>query len=619
MKKRYFKVLSFVLALMCFFTVANVNGLGYTYDHKGNVIYSTEGLTVNQTPYIYSDLGIDNMGKLNNPTDLFIYEHHFTREKIIYLLDGGNANSSIPSTLFVLNENLQKTEEYNYFIYDPADFTDEELMNIKSLGKAVVKGSSAPSTPEGTPEGGDENTGNGENQGGEGNAPAGQNEGDDSLVDENGLLKQHNEFTSVAELRKNSLAKLYILGANAVYRSYKRNSLPYTDYLYICDTGNNQVLVVDYESYDATHKTFKIVDIITSPKEELGEAQFRPSKTIVDAAGRIYVIATDVREGIMEFSAEGDFNRYIGTNYVKMSAWDIFWRNFSTESQLAGTDLILQTSFTGMAYKNNMIYATSYAIQSNGQITDDKNMIKKINPSGKDVLRRNGYTIPMGDFKYHKSNDGYAYNPSNLECIAVNEYGVYTVVDSNRDRLFTYDNEGNLLYISGGTGTQIDKISSPKAIQYLGENLLVLDSDKKAIIVFEPTDIAKVINSAIKCEYEGRVDDEYIDGQLYYGAAHYWEQVIELNANYEYAYVGIGKKYMNAKDYKQAMYYFELGFDADYYGKAYKQYRDSLIKEYFAPVAITAFVLITGLVIYKKIRRKKLGIKDEEMTGIGDE
>lgn len=596
MKKRYFKILSFILAAMCFFTVANVNGLGYTYDHKGNVIYSTEGLTVNQTPYIYSDLGIDSMGKLNNPTDLFIYDHHETGEKIIYLLDGGNAKSNTPSTLFVLNDQLKMQEEYNYFVYDPANFTDDELKAIKSLGKVVVTGTGSSTSPEDTPEG-----------------------GEGSLVDENGLPYQTNEFASIDEIRQYDLVKLYILGANAVYRSYKRNSLPYTDYLYICDTGNNQVLVVDYESYDETLKTFEIVDIITSPTEELGTAQFRPSKTIVDAAGRIYVIATDVREGIMEFSAEGEFNRYIGTNYVKMSAWDIFWRNFSTESQLAGTNLILQTSFTGMAYKNNMIYATSYAIQSDGQITDDKNMIKKINPSGKDVLRRNGYTIPMGDFKYHKSNDGYAYNPSNLECITVNEYGVYTVVDSNRDRLFTYDNEGNLLYISGGTGTQIDKISSPKAIQYLGENLLVLDSDKKAIIIFEPTDIAKVINQAIKCEFEGRVADEYINGELHYGAAHYWEQVIELNANYEYAYVGIGKKYMNEKDYEQAMYYFELGFDAEYYGKAYKQYRDGLIKEYFAPVVITLFVLIVGWVIYQKIRRKKLGIKDEEMTGIGDE
>ena len=587
MKKRYIKILSFILALLSFWTVATVDGLGYTYDHKGNVIYSTEGLTANQTPYIYSDFGIDEMNKLSNPTDLFVYEHHETGEKILYLLDGGNAKNNIQSRLFVMNDQLKVQQEFDHFVYNPNNFDDETLKAMKSFGKPVI---------------------------------GAREEGIEVTKDSNGVASIDSGFTSLEELKSQELVSLYLLGSSSVYRSYKRNSLPYTDYMYICDTGNNQVLVIDYESYDANLGTFEIVGIITSPTEELGSALFRPSKTIVDAAGRIYIILTDVSDGIMEFSAEGKFNRYIGTNYVKLTAWEIFWRNFSTESQLSGNNLILQTSFTGMAYKNNMIYATSYALKGdNNAITDDKNMIKKINPSGKDVLRRNGYTIPMGDFKYHRSRDGYPYNPSNLECITVNDYGVYTVVDSNRDRLFTYDNEGNLLYISGGTGTQIDKISSPKAIQYLGENLLVLDSDKKAVIVFEPTDIAKVINQAVKCEYEGRVNDEYINGELHYGAAHYWEQVIELNANYEYAYVGIGKKYMNEKKYKDAMYYFELGFDADYYGKAYKQYRDGLIKEYFAPVAIVAFVLIIGWIIFSKIRKKKLGIKEEEMTGIGDE
>ncbi len=586
MKKRYIKILSFILALLSFWTVASVDGLGYTYDHKGNVIYSTEGLTVNQTPYIYSDLGIDSVSKFSNPTDLFVYTHHETDEKILYLLDGGSQSKKVASTLFILNDQLQVQQEITHFVYNPANFDDETLLAIKSLGQKVV--SSREST-------------------------------DEIKTDTNGVCELDSGFNSLEELKSFDLVKLYLNEASAVYRSYKRNSLPYTDYLYICDKENNQVLVVDYETYDSNLGTFEIVQIITTPKEE--NVKFRPSKTIVDAAGRIYVIASDVGDGIMEFSADGSFNRYVGTNYTSLSAWDIFWRNFSTEEQLAGENLILQTSFTGMAYKNNMIYATSYAIRNGNTVTDDKNMIKKINPSGKDVLRRNGYTVPMGDYKYSRTRikEDDAYGPSNLECITVNEYGAYTVVDSTRDRLFTYDNEGNLLYISGGTGTQVDKISSPKAIQYLGENLLVLDADKKVIIIFEPTDIAKVINKAVQCEYEGRADDEIINGEVVRGAAYYWEQVIELNANYEYAYIGIGKKYMNNKDYKNAMYYFELGFDTNYYGKAYKQYRDGIIKQYFAPVMITVIALIVGLSIYKRIRKKKLGIKDEEMTGIGDE
>ena len=595
--KKIYKILSFALLIGCVIALGSMNVLadtGYTYDHKGKLIYSTEGFTVNETPYIYSDLGIDSLEKFSTPTDLFVYDADPDAGTIIYLLDGATYKDvNTCSRLYLLNDNLNLTREISYFVYSPNDLSDNELLKMKSGGIDVINANNDPST----------------------------------TIDVD-MAEISNGFNSLEDMRHYGLVKLYMSGASAVYRMLKTNSTPHTDYIYICDTGNNQVLVVDATSYDDTLQTYKIVQIITSPTEELGSDTFRPIKVTADAAGRIYVIANGVTNGIMEFSEDGTFDRYIGTNYVTLSAWDIFWRNFATESQLSNSVSILPTTFTSMTYKNNMIYTTSYAVSNIDGTTNDKIMIKKINPSGKDVLRRNGYTIPKGDFVYNRVNDGYgSYGTSTLEGITVNEYGVYTVVDSNRGRLFTYDNEGNLLYISGGSGSQINKISIPEAVQYLGENVLVLDSKKKAIIVFEPTDIARVINNAIKCEYEGRNEGEWVDDDndpntpdVYVkGAYDYWEEVILLNANYEYAYVGIGKHYLNNKDYKTAMAYFKLGYDKVYYGNAYKLYRDSIIKANFAWVFITLFVVIVGIVVFRKVWRKKRGIKEEEMTGIGDE
>ena len=412
---------------------------------------------------------------------------------------------------------------------------------------------------------------------------------------------------------------LYMAGANSIYRGVARNSTPHTDYIYICDSGNNQILVIDAKSYeelpdDPSKGTYEIVQIITSPVSEIGSATFTPLKVVNDAAGRVYVICEGIEDGILEFSKNGTFDRYVGTNYVTLSAWDIFIRNFATETQIDDMTQFQNTTFTSMVYKNNMIYATSYSIKNSNGSTNDKIMIKKINPSGKDVLRRNGYGVPKGDLTYTSYNDDNgAYGASQFVGITVNDYGVYTVVDTKRGRLFTYDNEGNLLYISGGTGSQLDKINIPVAVQYLRENVLVLDSKRKAIIVFEPTDIAKVINKAIECEYNGFSDEAY----------NYWEQVVQLNANYEFAYIGIGKHYMEATEiennYKIAMDYFELGASPIYYSKAFKQYRDGIIKTWFPYVATTIVVLAIGGFVFKKVRRKKLGIKEEEMTGMGDE
>ena len=117
---------------------------------------------------------------------------------------------------------------------------------------------------------------------------------------------------------------------------------------------------------------------------------------------------------------------------------------------------------------------------------------------------------------------------------------------------------------------------------------------------------------------------QFIDGkdtgiEVELGSTDYWEQVVSKNANYEYAYVGIGHKYLNNGEYKTAMEYFELGKNKIYYSKAFKQYRDGIIKEWFAPVAITLAVIIVGYYVFKFVRNKKLGIKKVEETGVGDE
>ncbi len=59
MKKHVYKICIFLLTICSLFTFVGVNASsGYTYDHKGNVISSTEGFTVNETPYIYNSMGL---------------------------------------------------------------------------------------------------------------------------------------------------------------------------------------------------------------------------------------------------------------------------------------------------------------------------------------------------------------------------------------------------------------------------------------------------------------------------------------------------------------------------------------------------------------------------------
>ena len=71
MKKHLYKFLVFTLAFLAFLGAVNVKA-GYTYDSKGEPIYSTDGFTVNEAPYTYSSLGIETTVN-PSPADLFVY------------------------------------------------------------------------------------------------------------------------------------------------------------------------------------------------------------------------------------------------------------------------------------------------------------------------------------------------------------------------------------------------------------------------------------------------------------------------------------------------------------------------------------------------------------------
>lgn len=393
-----------------------------------------------------------------------------------------------------------------------------------------------------------------------------------------------------ATIQADGVAPILLNGVSGVYRS--------GDSIYIADKGNSQILIVDATDYH-------VKQVVSTPDDiTFANRTFRPSQVVTDAADRIYVVADEVYEGIIEIDASGEFNRFVGVNYVTLSVWDIFWRTISTEAQLARSQSIISTSFTSLAIDaRGFIYATSLATtDENSVVTNDEAMIKKINPSGIDVLRRNGYSPPKGDLDYIRTGiDLTVRGPSRFSAIAVNDYGLYTAVDAKNGRLFTYDMEGNLLYISGGSGTQLNALQVPVSIQYLGEEVVVLDRQKRSIIVFQPTQIATIINKASEYFYQGMLVE----------SAKEWEKVVEINSNYEYAYVGIGKNLLEEGRYEEAMENFRIGFNRDYYSRAYKMYRDERIKKYFAPVMTGGIVLLVGGIVLSTIQKRRKASQEE--------
>lgn len=352
--------------------------------------------------------------------------------------------------------------------------------------------------------------------------------------------------------------------------------------IYIADTSNFRIVKLN--------SNFDVIAIYQDMEDKtFEEIAFEPEKITVDVNERMYVVAKNVYEGIVEINYDGEFNRFTGVNPLMLTPVEIFQRGLMTEKQLAKLPLFLPTEYTNVSINDeSFIYATSRVSTNNAE-----NPIQLINPKGVDVIKRNGYHPPMGDVHYVIGKNNHVIDgPSELVDIAATSDGIYTVLDQKRSRLFTYDSEGNLLYVNGDEGSQSDKFSEGVAIEYFNDDLLVLDRGTKTVIVYQLTEFGAYVNQAIHYHNEGMFDE----------AAHVWEEVIKINTNYEIAYNGIGKLLLREEKYKEAMEYFELGHDQYYYSKAYKGYRNEILKDNFELITLS-IVLLAGGIIFLKVRK----------------
>lgn len=360
--------------------------------------------------------------------------------------------------------------------------------------------------------------------------------------------------------------------------------------IYIADTGNHRV--VRLKEGDAADL------IISAPKSEYfaSDFVFDPKKIAVDTAGRILVIADRVFDGIIEFNDKGDFQNFYAANRVTYSVSDYFWkRYFATEAQKER-----MVSFVPTEYTNLDLDDKDFVFTTSAERTDKP--IKRHNPSGTDVLLRQGFASPMGDLKYDARR-----GQSTLVDISVGPDGTYSALDYVRGRIFTYDSEGKLLYVFGNLGDRVGNFKVASAIDRKGDSIIVLDKELARLTTFMPTQYGKLINDAVHNHYIGSENR----------AAELWKEVLSMNENLEIAYSGISKADFRAGDHETAVKEAKYALDRDSYSKAYKHLRKEELKSHFSTILTTILVLAAAWVTWKwirKYRRRKGGASHVERT-----
>lgn len=348
--------------------------------------------------------------------------------------------------------------------------------------------------------------------------------------------------------------------------------------LYIADRENKRIVVLDSSD--------RVVRIVSDPQSDVLGADFvfKPLKLTVDYADRIYCIAQNMFQGIMVFETDGSFSGFFGTINVTLSLWAKFWKKVATKEERSNQTLYIATEFTGIDIdEDGFVYATN--IDNAGE-----QGVRRLNPRGEDVIKK-GKNAHVGGDLWVGSAGAYA-GPNQINDVVYRGHGIYSLLDRKRGRIFTYDHEGNLLYIFGGLGTQRGTFNTPTAIEQWENGLLVLDASRGEIYKFAPTEYGTLINEAVALRHDG--DESQ--------AVSLWARVLELDENNELANSGIGKAYLSAGDNEQAMKYLKIGMNRDYYSIAFKRYRSEILRAYMAPALTGLVALLAAWWIFRKLK-----------------
>ena len=370
-----------------------------------------------------------------------------------------------------------------------------------------------------------------------------------------------------------------------------------SSYIFVCDTGNKQVVVFDRE--------FNYVRTIGCPSSPLIQpTEYIPKSVAVDIYGRIFIVSEDTDKGIIVLSSDGSFTGYIGAQKVTYSAIQMIWRRFQTEDQKNAQVQNVAPPYNSITVDDDgFVYATTDQIEVASQFAAIKSKspsyspIKKLNSMGAEIMKRNGFFDPGGEVDVFYPKD-----VSKINDVALGNEGSWTILDYAHSKFFTYDQNGNLLFAFGGTGDQLGNGKSFRGITYQIVDgvyyLLALDivgSNDFQITVYSPTEYCDTVMSALHNQ----------NNNLYSASIYDWQEVLTRNNNFDLAYIGIGKALYSQGKFDEAQEVLKNAYETEYASKAFTEARKDVIGKWIIVIVIAAIVIIAVAFKFLLFAKKK--------------
>ena len=372
---------------------------------------------------------------------------------------------------------------------------------------------------------------------------------------------------------------------------YEGGEVKYAGRIFVCDTEASRVLTFT--------RSGEFDSVIEAPESELfgQDAIYWPVAIAVDRYDRLFVVSSETNEGIIVMTDKGEFTGFIGAQQSVTSVWAQIWKRFQTAEQRARNVTVISYPYNNIDInERGFIYVTIYASELVKQMESAiKNQstsglyapCKLLNPAGDEIMRRNGFWPPAGEVdyinEYNKTYDGV----SRITDVACGPEQTWTIVDSKRNKLYTYDYDGNLLFAFGDQGTQLGNLEDIRAVAYQEDTMLVLSGSNtnQRITVFNRTEYGDALLQALHHQNE----------RLYDLAIEDWKEILMRNSNYDAAYIGIGQSLFRSGKYAEALKYYKSAYDVDNYSDAYKELRKEWMAKFFLLIPIAIGLLCFGI------------------------
>ena len=418
----------------------------------------------------------------------------------------------------------------------------------------------------------------------------------DVCTDENGFVyllddasrivildRQYQLAGEIGELKKGEETYSYA-GANSLY--------VHTDgTIIICDTENARVLHCD--------KAGTLLDIQALPDSPLipEDYNYRPLHAVVDSRNYLYVLSDGSYYGMILYAPDRSFLGFYGANQTTngiMGALKSIWdRVFVNNTKKSNSARKLPYVFVDVTVGGGFVYtATGYTDKTN-----NKGQIKKLSPgTGENIFRSED--INFTDDEINTTyRDGQELD-QNIVSIAVDDNGFIYCLDATYGRVLLYDSEKHMLTAFGagmGSGTQKGSFTAAHAIALNGSDVLVADSTKCTLTVFQETTYGQQVKNLQTLTISG----EYLQ------AKEGWQQVLKQDRNFQAAYTGLARAYFTEGDYETALEYARAGYDREAYALAFEFVRQSFIDRHFWLLFLGVLLLAGGVTAVVIVCRRK--------------